>query len=238
MSQEKSECTYPGCGREPLERSKDGRCIFHANPGEKDISQFNSALRDEIEKVELEGLTYSFEGFIFVGDINFRRYLGITVIKRGVPIGSVSKRVSFSNVQFRGGISFSDVKFHKSVFFKRTKFREGAYIAAKFITEGVSLAFAVLENVSLTPLNLDKNAWIDFIGTRLRNTELRRKDIEGHILQEQKEDFSKAEEICLFLKNNFRAIGRYDDESWALKKEKDMERKGYFHFRSFPQWLG
>ena len=97
---------------------------------------------------------------------------------------------------------------------------------------------AILQNISLTPLNLDKNAWIDFTRATLGNTEIRRAYIEGHIIQELKKDFPKAKETYLLLTNNFHSLGRYDDESWAFKKEKDMERKSYFHFRSSPKWLG
>ena len=32
-------------------------------------------------------------------------------------------------------------------------------------------------------------------------------------------------------------MGRYEDESWALKKEKDMERKSNCHFKSLHKWL-
>ena len=41
----------------------------------------------------------------------------------------------------------------------------------------------------------------------------------------------------MLLKNNFHSIGRYNDESWAFKKEKDMERKSYCHFKSLHKWL-
>lgn len=90
---------------------------------------------------------------------------------------------------------------------------------------------ANLENVSLTRLNLDKNACIYFTRARLKNIEIRRKDIEDHIAQEKEKKFSETKEVYLLLKNNFHSLGRYDDdESWAFKKEKDRERKSYFHF--------
>ena len=49
--------------------------------------------------------------------------------------------------------------------------------------------------------------------------------------------FSEAQEIFLLLKNNFHSIGQYDDESWAFKKEKDMERKSNCHFKTLHKWL-
>jgi len=75
------------------------------------------------------------------------------------------------------------------------------------------------------------DTWIDFAGARFRNTEIRREDIEGHIKQERRKDFSEAKEIYLLLKNNFHSLGRYDDESWAFTKEKEMERRSFWHFR-------
>jgi len=66
---------------------------------------------------------------------------------------------------------------------------------------------------------------------------LKKKEIFNRILQEQEKKFSEAKEIYLLLKNNFHSIGRYEDESWAFRKEKDMERKSYFHFKSLHKWL-
>ena len=50
-------------------------------------------------------------------------------------------------------------------------------------------------------------------------------------MQEQEKDFSEAKEIYLLLKNDFHTLGRYDEESWAFRKEKGMERKSFWHFR-------
>ena len=58
----------------------------------------------------------------------------------------------------------------------------------------------------------------------LRNTSIQREQIKNHILQEEKEEYLKANKIFLLLKNNFHSIGQYEDESWAYKKEKDMDR--------------
>ncbi len=70
-----------------------------------------------------------------------------------------------------------------------------------------------------TPLGDDgdfsEKALIDFRHTRIRNTDLRREYLEGHILQEEEREFSEAKEIYLALKNSFHTIARYDDESWA-----------------------
>ena len=86
-------------------------------------------------------------------------------------------------------------------------------------------------------LHLSAGNLIDFTGTLLRNTRIKKDQIENHILQEKKKEFSQAQKTYLFLKNNFHSIGQYDDESWAFKKEKDMERKSYFHFKTLHKWL-
>jgi len=140
----------------------------------------------------------------------------------------------FLGAQFHGNATFADAEFHQDATFWRAQFRaRSASISPKLIKKKTSFAGAILENISLTPLNLDRNASLDLEGAWLRNTDIRRQDIEGYIIQEQDKNFSKAKEIYLLLKNNFHTFGRYDDESWAFKKEKDMERKSYFHFRKF-----
>lgn len=149
---------------------------------------------------------------------------------------------NFWEVKFQGETYFQHVKFKKGAVFWRTKFEGNvtfavaefwavASILPKFMKREVLFVYATLENTSLTPLNLGKAAWIDFKKARLRNTQIRREDIEGHIIQEHRKNFSDAKEVYLLLKNNFHTIGRYDDESWAFRKEKEMERKSFWHFR-------
>lgn len=86
-------------------------------------------------------------------------------------------------------------------------------------------------------LHLDANIFIDFTDTLIRNTKIERNQIKNHIFQEKEKEFSKAKEIYLLLKNNFHSIGRYEGESWAFKKEKDMERKSNCHFKTLHKWL-
>jgi len=284
MSQQKSECHYPGCKENLLTSAKKGHCIFHARTEEKDTREFHKALENYVNRIKkAKDLDYNFMGFIFVGDIDFRSLLN----------QSVSKNVSFEAAEFHGTAHFDEIEFQKDFFFNQAEFHHGdvffsrakfhgethfdstrfehadfvrvefhgethfwatrfgqgthfmrakftarAYFSNSFIRGRVSFASATLENISLTPLNLDEDARIDFADARLRNTEITRQDIEDHIMQEREKFFPQAKEIYLLLKNNFHSLGRYDDESWAFKKEKDMERKSYFHFRFFPKWLG
>jgi len=77
-------------------------------------------------------------------------------------------------------------------------------------------------------LHLEKEAQIDFAETKLRNTNIRREDVEGHIKQEKSEHYREARHVYMLLKNNFHTIGSYDDESWAFLQEKEMERKNFW----------
>lgn len=151
---------------------------------------------------------------------------------------SFLKKANFLLAKFHGGADFEEVVFHGGVDFDKVDFGARTYISPELTKGKISFAKADLENISLGSLTLDKSAWIDFTGARLKNTEIRREDIEGHIREGRQKEFSKAREIYLLLKNNFHSIGRYNDESWAFRKEKEMERKSYFHRRSFLKWLG
>ena len=276
MNQEKIDCRHPGCKENPLKSSKEGLCIFHARPEEKDITEFHKDLENYVNRIKAKDLDYKFMGFIFVGDTDFRSLLN----------QSVSKNVSFEAAEFHGtarfdglefqkdflfiqaqfyhaDASFRKAKFHgetrfdnahfeyadfvsaefhgethfwathfgkKGAHFMKAKFTARAYFSCSHIGGEISFASAILENISLTPLKLGENARIDFTDARLRNTQIQREDIADHILQEREEYFSQAKEVYLLLKNNFHSLGRYDDESWAFTKEKDMERKSYRHF--------
>lgn len=311
MNQQKPECVYPTCGKEPFKNSKNGYCIYHAEAEDKSEREFKKAL-----KKHLDERNYNFNGFIFVGEIYFWRDFGVNVLKNSNFGGAKFQGAAFlTDTQFQGKAWFQGTEFQQGAYFERTNFQEEAYFGmanfqggayfgeanfqgeanfpdtkfhgeanfrianfqgeasfgrAKFqgetdffeaafqenlyfggtefrgrthilprcIRKGISFFEATLENISLTPLNLDKDAWIDFRGARFTNTQIRREDIENHIRQEQEDDFSGAEEIYLLLKNNFHSLGRYDNESWAFKKERDMQRKSYFHAKRPLRWLG
>jgi len=100
----------------------------------------------------------------------------------------------------------------------------------------ISFERACLENIYLD-IELVKGVLVDFTDASLRNTKIEKNKIENHIFQERKKEFSKANEVYLLLKNNFHSIGQYEDENWAFKKEKDMERKTNCHFKTLHKWL-
>lgn len=257
MTQQKSECACLGCGRERFKRSKDGYCIFHARAEDKDEKEFKEALRDYINEIKARDLDYNFPEFVFVGDIHFTD-LNVAVFKnarfyKGKFHGEASFTLAefhgqafFTRVEFYGEACFTGAKFHGETSFALAEFHEDAnFVKAQLVRANISpksikgdvfFAQANLENAFLTPLNLDKDARIHFEDAILRNTKIRRKDIEGHIIQERRKDFSGAKESYLLLKNNFHTLGRYDDESWAFQKEKETERKSYFKGKHYPRW--
>ncbi len=132
----------------------------------------------------------------------------------------------FPLVNFYGKAQFGDLKKLERMHFTEAKFSSGISALFGFKEGKATFNGTLLENISLS-LKLGKDATIDFKNTRLSNTNIKRKDLEYHIMQENEGDYIQAKEIYLLIKNNFHSIGRYDDESWAFKQEKDMERKSY-----------
>ncbi len=154
----------------------------------------------------------------------------------------------FRRTTFKGEANFLNVIFESEVFFKKAIFENDVYFNRAILPSGKILSLRVknkstisfintfLENIYLE-LDLGKEVFINFLNARLRNTRIDKELIKGHILQEQKKDFSGAKEIFLLVKNNFHSIGRYEDESWAYKKERDMERKSNYHFKTLHKWI-
>ena len=368
-----SKC--PICGRPTHKKSK--YCIFHAGAEEKTEREFKEALKEYVEKIKKEDGDYNFKKFIFVGNINFKEDLNITIFKNanlnlatfegnadligatfegdayliGVTFkgdatfseanfagcatfnrstfksyasffeATFEENAYFSKVDFKGDANFNESIFKKNVSFIRAIFKKNAsfvdatfkgdagFIMAAFkgdanFNESTFKAYAsffeatfeevvtfyevvfkgdasfvgatfegdvtfeficifkdlilsevkvfpgkklflnvikekgaitfnriYLENVFLD-LKLAEGVLIDFSDALLSNTKIKKQQIENHILQENEKKFTKAKEIFLLLKNNFHSIGQYEDENWAFKKGKDMERKSYFHFKS------
>lgn len=129
MNQEEFEhCAYAGCKRKILKTSKDRYCIFHAKAEEKDVREFDKDLKDYIEEIKIKDLDYNFNGFIFLGDINFRKYFEPTVFK-DVYFGAAEfyGDVHFEGVKFQKNVHFEKVDFWKNAGFQEAKFRGDAY---------------------------------------------------------------------------------------------------------------
>jgi hypothetical protein len=145
---------------------------------------------------------------------------------------------TFDEANFKGDVSFYLMNLLTYLSLNETKVFPGKKLSINVNNGKNNIYFqrACLENACLD-LELCEDVFIDLTDTLLRNTKIKKDQIKSHILQEKEKKFSEAKDIYLFLKNNFHSIGRYDDESWAFKKEKDMERKSYFHFESLHKWL-
>ncbi len=176
-----------------------------------------------------------FIGALFKGDADFI----IAIIEGNANFVEVDFEGStfFDQVIFKVDSNFSGTTFKGDISFSYTALVPGTKLEIKLVKKGIiNFTQTILESVILD-LSLDDEVLIDFTDTLLRDTRAKKKQIENHILQEKNEEFSKAGEIYLLLKNNFHSIGRYEDESWAFKKEKDMERKSNCHFKTLHKWL-
>ena len=130
----------------------------------------------------------------------------------------------FQYNKFLSTYSFKDACFKGNVLFDHSIFSTRNDLNLKVNREGlVSFKHACIENIFLE-LDLDKEVQIDFNDSILRDTKIKKGQIENRILQEKEKKYSEAKKIYLLLKNNFHSLGQYEDESWAFKKEKDMER--------------
>jgi len=274
--EEKSSNKCPICGRLTHKESKF--CIFHASAEKKTEEEFKKALKEYVNKIKKEGHDYNFEGFIFIGNMDFKNDLNITVFKnvcferatfeevafferatfKGDAdfIGATFKSDAFfGGATFKGDADFIGATFKRNADFEGTTFEGSAdfeleYLAKDLILNeakvfpgkrwsinvnngkgNISFQRTYLENTYLK-IGLAEGLLIDFTDTLLRNTILQREQIENHILHEAKEEYLKANKIFLLLKNNFHSLGQYEDESWAFKKEKDMERLS----KSFPYY--
>jgi len=138
---------------------------------------------------------------------------------------------SFMYATFKGDALFDNAIFKGNACFDRARFLETASISPGSVGVEISFSNATIENIIISPLHLKKEAQINFAGARLRNTNIRREDVEGHVRQEKNKDYREAQDIYMLLKNNFHTIGRYDDESWSFMQEKEMERRSFFHHR-------
>ena len=207
-----------------FEYSTLGGSIFFINLAFKGITVFsNVTFEGEIKfwsitfetKVEFRRVVFKkdaeFIGIIFKGLTDFRDV-------------TFERNIDFERVTFKEDAKFDDSTFQRNLSFKYANLSPVKKLNLRAKKKGIlSFEYASLENVYLN-LYLNKGTLIDFTNSLLRNTKIERGQIENHILQEDKEEFSQAREIYLLLKNNFHSIGRYDDESWAYIKERDMEK--------------
>lgn len=167
----------------------------------------------------------SFFKVTFKRDVYFRK---ATFLKEALFEGAIfNEDMNFQAESFAGGLILEKVSISR-----------GKKLNLKVENNKVNVSFerACLENTYLD-LDLGVGVLIDFTDTLLKNTKIEKNQIENRILQEEQKEFSEAKEVYLLLKNNFHSIGKYENESWASKKEKDMERKDNCHFKTLHKWL-
>jgi len=159
----------------------------------------------------------------------------------------------FGGTTFGGYAYFQQATFGEDTYFQQATFGEDTYFKLKNlmniidfseirISSGKKLSIKIINGVGkinfhrayLENANLDmelvKGILVDFTDALLKNTKIRKSQIENYILQENKKNYNEAKEIYLLIKNNFHSIGQYEDESWAFKKEKDMDRLSHWFF--------
>ena len=193
----------------------------------------------DFERVTFKSVVYfietTFKSHAYFGGTIFKKYVSFTAATFEGIVGfdaTFEDDADFEDAIFKGDTYFGEAIFKKNVYFSWAKFPPGKFLSLKFKGRGnIFFEQTFLEHILLS-LDLEKDTFIDFTNAILRNTRIKMEEIDGHILQEQEKTFSEAKEIFLLLKNNFHSIGKYKDESWAFKKEKDMERLSY-SFNSF-----
>jgi uncharacterized protein YjbI with pentapeptide repeats len=217
--------------------------------GDYDFKKF-IFVGDIIFKEDLNVNVFKNAGFAkatFEGNASF----GVATFKGSADFRYVTFKGSadFRYVTFEGNASFGAATFKESADFKlsyientinfsETRILSGKRLYIRILNEKGKINFnrAYLENTDLD-IELVENALIDFADALLGNTKIRTWQIKNHILQEKKNNYHQAKEIYFLLKKNFHSIGQYEDESWAFKKEKDMERKSNCHFKTLDKWL-
>jgi uncharacterized protein YjbI with pentapeptide repeats len=174
---------------------------------------------------------FYFEYATFKEDANF----GIVHNKEYFQAITFEQYAGFERATFKGDANFIIKVLKKNIGFENALITQGKTLVIEItdVKNEVVINFKkiCLENVYLE-LFLGEKTVIDFTKALIRSTVIKKSQIENHILQEEKKEFSEAQKIYLLLKNNFHSIGQYEDESWAFKKEKDMERLS----QSFPYY--
>jgi len=202
-------------------------------------TKFNQASfmsKADFEDVKFNGHTTEFTRTTFGDDANFF----VVKFKGNADFGETifNHDADFKEAYFENDVDFRFKHIFKILNFSKIKTFPGKKIFIKLHNKEGIISFdrAYLENTYLD-IDLVGGVSIDFSDALLQNTKIKRSQIENHILQEKEKEFSKAMEIYLLLKNNFHSIGRHNDESWASKKEKDMERKSICHWKTLHEWL-
>jgi len=240
----KGDANWNGATFEGEEISFD-RATFKGNTAFFDA---NFKIYTSFWEATFEGYA-AFAGATFEGDADWDgATFGYTVFEEATFKGNAS----FIGATFKGDVSFEGATFEKDTEFIVKNIKKNMNFANTVFNPRKTLEINTLDIVNEVVINFEKayleNVYLELIlGEKtliyftteeiFRNIIIKGNQIKNHILQEEREDFEQAKEVYLLLKNNFHSIGRYEDESWTFKKEKDMERKSNCHFKSLHKWL-
>jgi len=111
-------CQIEYCDRTTHKESK--YCIFHAKPEEKTEEEFKKAIKKYIQEIEEEDKDHDFIDFIFIGDINFKEDLDISIFKNTRFWRAIFEgEAHFEEAIFEGLIHFENATFQGRYFFYR-----------------------------------------------------------------------------------------------------------------------
>jgi len=136
--EEKSSNKCPICGRPTHKESK--YCIFHASAEEKTEKEFKKALKEYVNKIKEENEDYDFEKFIFIGDINFKEDLNVTIFKNAdFREATFGEYADFREATFKGVADFLKATFKGDAEFIKATF--GGYAGFLGATFGEDVGF-------------------------------------------------------------------------------------------------
>ncbi|MBI5416629.1 potassium channel family protein [Candidatus Poribacteria bacterium] len=144
------------------------------------------------------------------------------------------KEAMFIETTFADRVIFWEAVFNDKAFFIKTEFKHSANFNLVNFNGATSFVETHLARVDFR-VNFIKS--LNLSHTTISNTQMTRENIQVEIEQEKNGDFASAREIYIMLKNNFNSIGRYDDQSWAFLKEKEMERENYKKNKQYGKYL-
>src|SRR5665648_950713 len=137
----------PTCGRPTHKESK--YCIFHASAEEKNVGEFKEALKEYVNKIKKEDGDYDFEKFIFIGDIDFKKDLNITIFRGANFIEATFKGLAyFKGATFSGVANLSETTFKGQADFTEATFEEVAYFIEATFKGGANFIEATFEEVA------------------------------------------------------------------------------------------
>ena len=227
-----------------IEVTFEEKANFDETIFEDEVAFTNAIFEDEVAFTNAKfnlNTYYFYEGASF-SSVTFN---GETFFKFATFNGEVdffsatfNGEVDFFSATFEEEASFIKTTFNGKVSFESAIFNWVAHFNSATFNGKVSFESAILNcniyfneatfNGEANFLRATFNGETDFYNSILGRIRIKKEQIENHILSEKNKDFLSAKENYLLFKNYFHSIGRYEDESWAFKKEKDMERKSYY----------